>query len=603
MENKVVNLEIKDNLKKVTKDVEKLSDAFQDTAEDIKGVQKSTKGAEDGVKSLSAGFKGMGLAIKAIGIGLVLEAFNLFKDVLGKNQKVVDLFNTAIGALSIAFNDLIGFVTKNFPAVIQIFKDIFENPTTYLKKFGDLVQENLIERFNSFLDTIGFLSDALKKVFEGDFKGALDSVKKAGKESIDILTGVNDSFDKGKKIISDASTAIANYAIETFKASEANINLQNTALIAAAQQAKLVEQYDLQAEQLRKIRDNDLLSISDRIIANDKLKEVLKNQKDAMKTQADLQVAAAAATFNANKTIENQVALINAQANAVGVLAQVEGLTSEQEANRVALKKELVELTQSQIEGTNALEISQQKFNETLNNDELTRLENQRLNLEAEKVIELDRLQNKIDSFALGTQARVDSENEFLVKKQEIDNALTTNEKEQTASRIEISKLEADAKIQNLARGSAMLANISDLIGQNTAAGKVAAVAATTIDTYAAAQSAFKNAQANPISILGPAYPYISAGLAIAGGLKNVKSILAVKTPKGGGGGSVPAGGGMGGGPSAPAFNVVGASPVNQLAQTLGDKQNVPIKAYVVSGEVSTAQALDRNIIKSATLG
>jgi hypothetical protein len=602
MEDKIVNLQIKDNIKKVTKDVEKLAESFQDTAEDIKGVQKSTKGAEDGVKSLSAGFKGMGLAIKAIGIGLVLEAFNLFKEVLGKNQKAVDFFNTAIGALSIAFNDLIGFVTNNFPAVIKIFKDVFQNPTTYLKQFGDLIQENLIERFNSFLDTIGFLSDALKKVFEGDFKGALDSVKKAGKESVDILTGVNNSFDKGKKIISDASSAIADYAVNTFKASEANINLQNTALIAAAQQAKLVEQYDLQAEQLRKIRDNDLLSISDRIIANDKLKEVLKNQKNAMKAQADLQVAAAASTFNANKTIENQVALINAQANAVGVLAQVEGLTSEQEANRVALKKELVELTQSQIEGTNALAIEQQKFNETLNDDELTRLERQRTNLEAEKTIELERLQNKIDSFALGTQARVDSENEFLIKKQEIDNALTTNERDQTKARIEISKLEADAKIANLTRGSAMLANISDLIGQNTAASKVAAVAGATIDTYAAAQSAFKNAQKNPISILGPAYPYISAGLAIAGGLKNVKSILAVKTSKGGGG-SAPAGGGMGAGPSAPAFNVVGASPVNQLAQTLGDNQNVPIKAYVVSGDVSTAQALDRNIIKSATLG
>jgi hypothetical protein len=603
MEDKIVNLQIKDNIKKVTKDVEKLAESFQDTAEDIKGVQKSTKGAEDGVKSLSAGFKGMGLAIKAIGIGLVLEAFNLFKEVLGKNQKAVDFFNTAIGALSIAFNDLIGFVTNNFPAVIKIFKDVFQNPTTYLKQFGDLVQENLIERFNSFLDTIGFLSDALKKVFEGDFVGALDSVKKAGKESVDILTGVNNSFDKGKKIISDASTAIADYAVNTFKASEANINLQNTALIAAAQQAKLVEQYDLQAEQLRKIRDNDLLSISDRIVANDKLKEVLKNQKDAMKAQADLQVAAAASTLAMNNTIENQVALINAQANAVGVLAQVEGLTSEQEANRVALKKELVELTQSQIEGTNALAIEQEKFNETLNNDELTRLERQRINLEAEKTIELDRLQNKIDSFALGTQARVDAENEFLVKKQEIDNALTTNERDQTKARIEISKLEADAKIANLARGSAMLSNISDLIGQNTAAGKAAAVAAATIDTYAAAQSAFKNAQLNPISILGPAYPYISAGLAIAGGLKNVKSILAVKTPKGGGGGSAPAGGGMGAGPSAPAFNVVGASPTNQLAQTLGAQQNIPIKAFVVSSEVSTAQALDRNIIKSATLG
>jgi hypothetical protein len=600
MENKVVNLEIKDNLKKVTKDVEKLSDAFQDTAEDIKGVQKSTKGAEDGVKSLSAGFKGMGLAIKAIGIGLVLEAFNLFKDVLGKNQKVVDLFNTAIGALSIAFNDLIGFVTKNFPAVIQIFKDVFENPTTYLKKFGDLVQENLIERFNSFLDTIGFLSDALKKVFEGDFKGALDSVKKAGKESIDILTGVNDSFDKGKKIISDASTAIANYAIETFKASEANINLQNTALIAAAQQAKLVEQYDLQAEQLRKIRDNDLLSINDRIIANDKLKEVLKNQKDAMKAQADLQVAAAAATFNANKTIENQVALINAQANAVGVLAQVEGLTSEQEANRVALKKELVELTQSQIEGTNALEISQQKFNETLNDDELTRLENQRLNLESEKVIELERLQNKIDSFALGTQARVDAENEFLVKQQEIDNALTTNQKEQTAVRLETAKLEAEGKLNLLNAVSAGLSLASQELGESTAAGKVAAVAAASISTYAAIAGQLKAFSGVPI----PGYAIAQAIVTGATGLLQVKKILAVKTPKSVSAGSAPSiGGAGGGGPIPPAFNVVGASPVNQLAQRLGDNQNVPIKAYVVSGEVSTAQALDRNIIKSATLG
>jgi hypothetical protein len=600
MENKVVTLEIKDNIKKVTKDVEKLSESFQDTAEDIKGVQKSTKGAEDGVKSLSAGFKGMGLAIKAIGIGLVLEAFNLFKEVLGKNQKVVDLFNTAIGALSIAFNDLIGFVTKNFPAVIQIFKDVFQNPTTYLKQFGDLVQENLIERFNSFLDTIGFLSDALKKVFQGDFVGALDSVKKAGKESIDILTGVNNSFDRGKKFIEDAGAAISNYAVETFKASEANINLQNTALIAAAQQAKLVEQYDLQAEQLRKIRDNDLLSISDRIIANDKLKEVLKNQKDALTAQANLQIAAAAATFNANKTIENQVALINAQANAVGVLAQVEGLTSEQEANRVALKKELVELTQSQIESTNALEISQQKFNETLNDDELTRLENQRLNLEAEKVIELERLQNKIDSFAVGTQARIDSENEFLVKQQEIDNALTTNQKEQSAIRKEIAILEADAKLKLLNAVAAGLNIASQELGESTAAGKIAAVAAASISTYTAIAGQLAAFSGIPI----PGFAIAQAIVTGATGLLQVKKILAVKTPKSVSGGTAPSiGTAGGGGPIPPAFNVVGASPVNQLAQTLGDKQNVPIKAYVVSGEVSTAQALDRNIIKSATLG
>jgi hypothetical protein len=179
----------------------------------------------------------------------------------------------------------------------------------------------------------------------------------------------------------------------------------------------------------------------------------------------------------------------------------------------------------------------------------------------------------------------------------------TADAKAQADAQIVIAEKLANAKIQNLQRGSAMLGQISDLVGKNTAAGKTAAVAAATIDTYAAAQSAFKNAQLNPISILGPAYPFISAGLAIAGGLKNVQSILAVKTPSGGGGGSAPSGGGMGAAPAAPSFNVVGASPVNQVAQTIAQQGQQPIKTYVVSGDISTAQSLERNIIQSASIG
>jgi hypothetical protein len=598
MENKIVNLEIKNNLAEVTKDVKKLSNSFEDTSQEIKGIQKSTKSAEDGVKSLSSGFKGMGLAIKAIGIGLVMEAFNLFKEVLGKNQKVVDFMSTAIGALSIAFNDLFGFVTDNFPTVIKIFKDVFENPTEYLKKFGDLIKENLIERFDSLLDTVGYLGEALKKVFEGDFAGAMESVKKAGKESLDVLTGVNDSFDKGKKFVEDASKAISDYAVNTYKASAANIDLQKSALIAAAEQAKLVEQYDLQAEQLRKIRDNDLLSIEDRIVANNKLKDVLKNQKIAMEAQAALQVKAAQATFNLNRTTENQVALINAQANALGVLAQVEGLTSEQEANRISLQKESVDLTKSQIDGISSLSIEQKKFNETLEIDELKKLELQKANLEAEKLSETERLQNQINGYALGTQARVDAELELKTRLQEIDNEVTANQKEQSDKRKEIARLEADAKLKMLDAISAGLSLAAQELGESTAAGKIAAVAAASISTYAAIAGQLKAFSGVPI----PGYAIAQAIVTGATGLLQVKKILAVKTPKGGGGGSVP---NLSNStvPSAPSFNVVGASPTNQLAQSLGDKQNTPIKAYVVSGDVSTAQSLDRNIIKSASIG
>ena len=64
-------------------------------------------------------------------------------------------------------------------------------------------------------------------------------------------------------------------------------------------------------------------------------------------------------------------------------------------------------------------------------------------------------------------------------------------------------------------------------------------------------------------------------------------------------------GGGGGGGvaaPSPPSFNVVGASPESQLAQAIGGQSRQPVKAYVVAGEVTTAQSLERNTIKEASI-
>lgn len=51
-----------------------------------------------------------------------------------------------------------------------------------------------------------------------------------------------------------------------------------------------------------------------------------------------------------------------------------------------------------------------------------------------------------------------------------------------------------------------------------------------------------------------------------------------------------------------PAFNVVGAAGQNQLAAAIAGTQQQPVKAYVVSSDVTTAQQLDRNIIQSASI-
>ena len=86
-----------------------------------------------------------------------------------------------------------------------------------------------------------------------------------------------------------------------------------------------------------------------------------------------------------------------------------------------------------------------------------------------------------------------------------------------------------------------------------------------------------------------------------AGIISSIKS--AVGAAKGAASSMGASGGGSISAPQAPSFNVVGAAPENQLAQTIGNQQEKPIKAFVVSNEVTNAQALERNIVEGASIG
>lgn len=132
---------------------------------------------------------------------------------------------------------------------------------------------------------------------------------------------------------------------------------------------------------------------------------------------------------------------------------------------------------------------------------------------------------------------------------------------------------------------------------------KGADIAAATIDTYKAATGAYSSMSSIPV--VGPVLGAVAAAMAVTAGILNVKKIASQKfegggVPSGGGGGGGEGAlsGGMSGGSQAPSFNVVGNNGLNQLAQL----QQQPTQAYVVSGQVTTAQSLDRNRIQNATL-
>ena len=196
---------------------------------------------------MGTAIKGMGSALKAAGIGLIVALLAKLMEVFSKNQKTLDFFNVSMETLSIAFNDLFKFLENNVGAVTGFFKSIFDDPVQSIKDFGTAIKENLIERFNSLLDTFGHLGKSLGHLFKGEFAEAWGSVKDAGKESIDIITGVDNSVDKITETVTKAAGKIKDYATETFNSAKAVVELRKQSELAAVQVQGLIEDYDRQA--------------------------------------------------------------------------------------------------------------------------------------------------------------------------------------------------------------------------------------------------------------------------------------------------------------------------------------------------------------------
>ena len=123
-------------------------------------------------------------------------------------------------------------------------------------------------------------------------------------------------------------------------------------------------------------------------------------------------------------------------------------------------------------------------------------------------------------------------------------------------------------------------------------------LASALTNTFLAVTGAL-TAGGNPIK-LATGTQFVEAGIAAAAGAVQVAKIAGTQFEGGSSSGAGSVGGG-GGAPtmSAPQFNVVGQSGVNQLASL----NQQPVQAYVVSGQVTSQQALDRNRLANATLG
>ncbi len=530
---KTIELEAK--VDKAEKDLKGVADSVQRIDDNLTEVKETTGGVAKGVK-------GIGNALKAAGIGLAIAAFSKLAEVFNQNQKVTDAFSTAFEALSLAFNDFFKFLDSNVGTVINYFKGLFDDPVQSLKNFGQAIVDNVIERVSSALDALGFLGDAVVKVFSGDFAGAAESAKNAGKELFDVVTGVNNTFDKVVEVIPNVVDSITNYAKSTVEAARATVDLNKQAEVAAVINQGLIEKYDRQAEQQRQIRDDESKTIEERIAANNKLGEVLEEQQKLMLENVDITIRAAQAEYDKNQNQENYIALLEAQNEREAVLAQIEGFRSEQLINRISLEREAADLKTEADE--KAIE-------------------------DAEKLIELEKQKKQ------GVMDAMDAV------------AMAAGEESKIAKALFLLK-------------TGMMLKEQIMVAQATMQRIIASAAESGVD---GAKGFMKAASAAPPPANIPLIAIFAAqaagiAMSIKSAVSTAKSMVGSK-----GGSSISAPSVTTMAAQAPDFNVVGASGTNQLAQAINGQDKQPIKAYVVSNDVTNAQALDRNIVNGASLG
>ena len=226
---------------------------------------------------------------------------------------------------------------------------------------------------------------------------------------------------------------------------------------------------------------------------------------------------------------------------------------------------------------------------------------------ELRKQADLARLNEIQDFKAVEATTALNSLQDQLNKEILLRKAAADKEKEIEAQKAALRKRNQEFAVESTKQSLDLIISLTELFGKKSEKAarrafniqKGAQIASATIDTYRNAVSAYGSQFVPVPDPSSPVRGGIAAGIAVAAGLANIAQIASQKFEGGGGGGAVaePSTAGLEGGAITPQFNVVGDSGINQLAQL-----QQPVQAYVVSGEVTTAQALDRNRVQNATL-
>jgi len=531
-----------------------------------------------GLKTIALGFRTIGGAIAASGIGLIVITIAALTAAFKGSEEGQNKFAKIMG--------VIGAVTGNLVDLLADFGELvisaFENPKQAISSFANLIKENIVNRFEGIVELIPQLGKAITLLFKGEFS---EAGKVAGDAVAKVTLGIDDMSGK----IKAATEATKDFI-------DQNIKEGNAAAKVADQRAKadiierslLVRRANAEREiaKLRlKAKDLNNVSASERQAA---LKEVLNIQDGLAESEVEIATlrsqAQTAENGFARSTKENLLEEERLKAAVIAV-----------ETKRIDQKRQIQrELTAAENEINRAAKEAQKILD-----DEKKVKDAQDIADAKAKIASLNKLEDSRRKFV---KERNDKE---LAEKQAFEESKRAME---------------DATINHTKAGIGIL---SSLAGESKALQATALIAENAVGIAETVMSASKSISArtaahNAIPLMIGAFPNpakiadgislpidiastkLAAGIGVAtSGIALAKGLAALGKGGAGAGGGANLGGGDTAGAEAPAFNLVEGSESNAIQQSIQGQENA-VKAYVVSGEVTTAQSADRNIVEGS---
>ena len=607
---KVTKERLKDEkvaLKDVNKEKKKANETLKEStanSKDYSGVlgiiDQKTGGAISGFTKLTSsvggatkGFNLMKVAIIGTGIGALLIALTSLSAAFTSSEEGQNKFAKIMAVIGSVVDNVVTLMSDLGLVIISAF----ENPQKAIEDFSKLIKDNIVNRFEGLLELLPALGNAVSLLFKGEFaeagKVATNAVGKVALGVEDVVgkteAAINATKDFVNEIVKEGKIAgqIADQRAKADKLDRdliierANANRDRADLLnkAADKENKNVQEkigFLKEAGQIEEdITNKEIAAAQLRLEAKVAENAQANSTKDDLLEEANLKarlIDLETAKLRKAKLVTVQIATLNAEARATEAAeVAAQDLKDKEKEDAKKLKQKELKTLKEQIREAEAV------------------TEDERRALELEKVAEhYDRLIALAKAAGLSTVDLEKSKSNAIVK--------ITENKTKEETNLEENKTQAA-----LGLATNLLGSLSGLAKEGSVMAKGIAVASAIMNTYQGITAALSQT-----TDFTPTQSVRFANAAAVGitGFANVANILKTKptqktTPSpamgGGGGVSIPA--------MPPAFNIVGQSDTNQLADAIGGQTQQPVQAFVVSSEVTTAQELDRNIIDGASIG